>query len=352
MQIIHNVTFPKMGITLQVNEIAFTIGSKPIYWYGIIIATGLILAILYTMKSCKKFHVNSDHLIDCILVGVIGGVIGARAYYVIFYPGDKYIKDPSQIFRIWEGGLGIYGGIIVGLLCGALMAKHHKMSVPAVLDLASMGFLIGQGIGRWGNFINQEAFGIETNLPWGMQSDMTRAFAPNPVHPCFLYESLWCLIGFLLLHFFSRKRRRYDGQVFLLYSGWYGLGRFFIEGLRTDSLLLPIVPLRVSQVVAAAAVVVSIILLIVFRNRTSLSGCGAPEIVSLNHLVDEIPEDMIESETEQNASSETVKDEKSETETAETNESAQTVDSDKQENSASEPTDQNTQQTDEPQKKE
>lgn len=352
MQIIHNVTFPKMGITLQVNEIAFTIGPKPIYWYGIIIAVGLILAILYTMKSCKKFHVNSDHLIDCILVGVIGGVIGARAYYVIFYPGDKYIKDPSQIFHIWEGGLGIYGGIIAGLLCGALMAKHHKMSVPAVLDLASMGFLIGQGIGRWGNFVNQEAFGTETNLPWGMQSDMTRAFASNPVHPCFLYESLWCLIGFLLLHFFSRKLRRYDGQVFLLYSCWYGLGRFFIEGLRTDSLLLPNVPLRISQVVAAVAVVASIILLIVFRNRTSLSGCGAPEVVSLNHLVDEIPEDMIESETEQNSSSETVENEKSETETAETKESAQTMDSDKQENFDSESTYQNTQQTDEPQKKE
>jgi phosphatidylglycerol:prolipoprotein diacylglycerol transferase len=235
-----------MGITLQVNEIAFTIGSKPIYWYGIIIATGLILAILYTMKSCKKFHVNSDHLIDCILVGVIGGVIGARAYYVIFYPGDKYIKDPSQIFRIWEGGLGIYGGIIVGLLCGALMAKHHKMSVPAVLDLASMGFLIGQGIGRWGNFMNQEAHGgpMSANAQQVLSVILPNFIYNNMIidgvvyHPTFLYESLWNFVGLILLLIIRRKRIFKVGDMMGLYLMWYGLGRgLLIEPFRTDPLL-------------------------------------------------------------------------------------------------------------------
>jgi phosphatidylglycerol:prolipoprotein diacylglycerol transferase len=155
-----------------------------------------------------------------------------------------------------------------------------------VLDIASLGFLIGQSIGRWGNFINQEAFGTETNLPWRMVSENT---ANVGVHPCFLYESLWCILGFVLLHIFSRKFRRYDGQVFLIYMIWYGTGRFFIEGLRTDSLITPVIPLRISQVVAAIAVLASIVLLVVFRNRTALTGCGSAKIMELNSIIDEVP---------------------------------------------------------------
>ena len=264
-------------------------------WYGVIIAVGFLLAFSYAMVSCKKFNIDQDKLIDVIIVGMIGGMIGARAYYVIFDTSDQYLRNPISALYIWEGGLAIYGGIIGGMLCGSLMAKFRKISIPAVLDIASLGFFFGQAIGRWGNFVNQEAFGVETKLPWGMVSENTYAVTNNPVHPCFLYESLWCILGFVLLHIFSRKLRRYDGQVFLLYLIWYGVGRFFIEGLRTDSLITPVLPLRVSQVVAAATVLTGIILLIVFRSRTSLIGCGSAKVMELNAIVDEVPAECIES---------------------------------------------------------
>ena len=295
----YDVQFPGLGLEFTVNPVAFQFGPIQIgpftfgtvYWYGIIIAAGLILAFLYASLSCKKMRINEDKLINCVIAGVIFGMIGARLYYVIFYPGDKYINNPLEIFNIHEGGLGIYGGIIAALAAGAITAKICKMKVGAVLDVASIGFLIGQGIGRWGNFINQEAFGGATDLPWGMMSSATQAVVPNsPVHPCFLYESLWCLLGFVLLHLFTRKLRRYDGQTFLLYVVWYGLGRFFIEGLRQDSLIIPGTALRVSQVVALVSVLAAVVLLIVFRERTSLSGCGAKDVMALNAVVDDIPD--------------------------------------------------------------
>lgn len=290
----YNVQFPGLGINVTINPIAFSIGQYSIKWYGVIIAVGFLLAFLYAMASCKKFHMDQDRLTDTIIIGIIGGIIGARAYYVIFDTSSQYLKDPITALYIWQGGLGIYGGIIGGFLCGALVAKLRKISVPAVLDLASLGFLIGQTIGRWGNFVNQEAFGSATTLPWGMVSENTKAIVTGPVHPCFLYESLWCLLGFVLLHIFSRKFRKYDGQVAILYVIWYGIGRFFIEGLRTDSLITPILPLRVSQVVAAATVLVGIALLIVFRNRVSLTGCGSKKSMELNAIVDDVPAELID----------------------------------------------------------
>ncbi|MGX8702520.1 prolipoprotein diacylglyceryl transferase [Caproiciproducens sp.] len=292
-----NVQFPGLGIHFTINPVAFSIGSLTVRWYGVIIAVGFLLAFLYVMASCKKFNMDQDRLIDAVIVGIIGGIIGARAYYVIFDTSDQYLRNPISALYIWEGGLGIYGGIIGGLLCGALIAKLRKISVPAMLDLASLGFLIGQTIGRWGNFVNQEAFGRETTLPWGMVSENTSAIANGPVHPCFLYESLWCLLGFVLLHIFSRRFRRYDGQVFLCYLIWYGVGRFFIEGLRTDSLITPVLPLRVSQVVAVITVLTGIALLIVFRGRTSLTGCGSPKVMALNAVADEVPEELIDDDT-------------------------------------------------------
>ncbi len=289
----YHVQVPYLGMEFDVNRTAFTIGNFSIEWYGILIALGVLLAFLYAMKSCKKFRIDQDRLIDTVLVGLIGGIIGARLYYVLFYPGDMYINDPMKIFAIRDGGLGIYGGVIGGLLCGGLMAKFRKLKVFAVLDLASLGFLIGQCIGRWGNYVNQEAFGSETSLPWGMMSENTQLVSQNPVHPCFLYESLWCLVGFILLHIFSRKFRRYDGQVFLGYIIWYGIGRFFIEGLRTDSLITPFLDLRVSQLVAAASVLAGVVLLVVFRKRTSLSGCGSAKVMELNGIRDEISQEEI-----------------------------------------------------------
>lgn len=286
----YTVQFPKLGWEFQINPVAFTIGNLEIRWYGILIAAGFLLAFFYALASCKKMRINEDKLINCVIVGMICGVIGARLYYVIFYPGSDYIENPMAIFDLRKGGLGIYGGIIGGLLGGAITAKICHLRIPPILDLASLGFLIGQCIGRWGNFVNQEAFGGATSLPWGMQSAATELVVPNsPVHPCFLYESLWCLLGFLLLHTFTRKFRKYDGQTFLLYLLWYGVGRFFIEGLRQDSLLTPFLGLRVSQVVAAATVIISLVLLLIFSKKTSLTGCGSRKIMLMNSIIDETP---------------------------------------------------------------
>ena len=293
------VQFPDLGININVNPVAFSIGDHSFTWYGIIIAVGFLLAFLYTLKNCRPYHMDEDRFTDAVIVGIIGGIIGARVYYVLFDASSSFVENPLSILYIWDGGIGIYGGIIGGLLCGGIMAKIRKISVPAVLDLASLGFLIGQCIGRWGNFTNQEAFGSATSLPWRMISENTENISSTGVHPCFLYESLWCLIGFVLLHFFGRKLRRYDGQVFLLYGIWYGVGRFFIEGLRTDSLLTPVLPLRVSQVVAASSVLVCAVLLIVFRKKTSLTGCGSKKIMELNSVSDEIA--AMKAEKEQKA---------------------------------------------------
>lgn len=297
VEYMYNVQFPGLGIHFTINPTAFSIGQFSVRWYGVIIALGFLLAFLYAMSSCKKFHMDEDKFIDVVIVGIIGGIIGARAYYVLFDTSDQYLRDPISALYIWQGGLAIYGGIIGGMLCGALVAKLRKISIPAMLDMASLGFLIGQTIGRWGNFVNQEAFGGPTTLPWGMVSEGTATITSSPVHPCFLYESLWCLLGFILLHSFSRKLRKYDGQVFILYLVWYGIGRFFIEGLRTDSLITPVVPLRVSQVVATATLLVGVILLIIFRNRVSLSGCGSKKVMELNEIVDEVPVEMIDDGT-------------------------------------------------------
>lgn len=289
----YNVTFPHLGLEFNINPVAFSIGSFHVYWYGIIIAAGFLLALIYASFSCKKMNIDINRLFDVVIVGLITGVIFARLFYVVFYPGDKYWKNPLEIFQIHDGGLAIYGGIIGAVVFGSLMAKLRKLKVTAVLDIAALGFLIGQCVGRWGNFINQEAFGSATELPWGMHSENTAAVVDGNVHPCFLYESLLCLLGFVLLHFFTRRFRRYDGQTFLLYIVWYGACRFFIEGLRTDSLIIPGTGLRVSQVIAAACVVAGIILLVLFRHRTSLTGCGDRCVMEAVGLVEStaLPED-------------------------------------------------------------
>ncbi len=263
----YNVSFPGLGLSFEISPIAFSIGDLHIHWYGIIIATGLLLAVIYAYFSAKRFNVDNNKLIDCVLVGVITGVIGARAYYVLFKL-DYYIAHPSEIIMISNGGLAIYGGLIGGILGGCITAKILKMKIMPILDVAVLGFLIGQGIGRWGNFFNQEAFGTVTDLPWGMVSSNTGMEA---VHPCFLYESIWCLLGFLLLHFLSKRYQKYSGQVFYGYLVWYGFERMIVEGLRTDSLYLPFslfgMDIRVSQVLSGVIFLVGIILLIINRKK-------------------------------------------------------------------------------------
>lgn len=310
----HLVSFPKLGIDVTVNEEAFAIGSFSIRWYGILIGLGFLFAVLYAFRRAKKMDIDEDKLIDAVIWGIIGGVVGARLYYVIFYAGDfftgaTFMDNFLKIFKIHEGGLGFYGGMIGGLLAGGITAKVKKMNIPALFDQAALGFLFAQAVGRWGNFTNQEAFGSPTDLPWGMQSDMTGGVA---VHPCFLYESLLCILGFILLDIFTRKLRRYDGQTFLLYIVWYGLIRFFIESLRTDSLMIWGTNLKVSMLVAALCAIGGGIALVLMRHRTVLSGCGCKKVMEANGI------DLVSCQkvkTEEEAAAEKEEQEKADSET-------------------------------------
>ncbi|WP_294465661.1 prolipoprotein diacylglyceryl transferase [uncultured Ruminococcus sp.] len=263
----YNVSFPGLGLDFTISPVAFSVGSYPIYWYGIIIASGLLLAVLYAWRSAPRFNVDFNKLVNCILVGIITGIIGARLYFC-FFQWDYYSRNPIEILYINNGGLAIYGGIIGALAGGLTVAKIQKMKILPILDIAMMGFLLGQGIGRWGNFANQEAFGTPTNLPWRMVSEGTNMVG---VHPCFLYESLWCLLGFVLLHFYGKYKQKYSGQIFFSYLVWYGFERMFVEGLRTDSLYLPLqlfgMDIRVSQVLSFAIFVTGLVMLIINRNK-------------------------------------------------------------------------------------
>ena len=240
------ISFPSLGIELNPSR-ALTLGPLTINWYGLIIACGLLLAVLYACRRSKQFGLKSDDLIDGVLFIVPFAIICARLYYCIFQ-WDSYKKNPIEILYIWNGGLAIYGGVIGAAIGIFVLAKVKKIKVGAVLDITSLGFLIGQSIGRWGNFFNREAFGVETDA--FLRMGLTNAYTGKVTyyHPTFLYESVWNAIGFVLIHHLSKKRK-YDGQVALMYLAWYGLGRTFIEGLRTDSLYLG--SLRVSQILAA-----------------------------------------------------------------------------------------------------
>ena len=250
------------GITFHIDRVAFTIpigDGYNIYWYAIIIAAGLLLAMAYAFRRAPQFGIDKDRMLDVVLVSFIAALVGARAYYLIF--DGKPITSVGDIFAVRNGGLAIYGGIIGAFLTGFIMCRIRKVKVLAMFDLAALGFLIGQGIGRWGNFINQEAYGTHTDSIFGMTGSI---IGDDPVHPCFLYESFFCLLGFLLLHLVSKKRK-FDGQIITLYMIWYGVVRFFIEGLRTDSLKIGI--LRISQIVSFVAVVAGVILYFVLLAR-------------------------------------------------------------------------------------
>lgn len=234
---------------------AFHVGGKAIYWYGILIALGVVLALWFCMTQKEKYGITEDDLLDAVLWGVPLSVVGARVYYVIFYL-DLFKKsdgsfDWGSAVAIWDGGLAIYGAVIAAILVGVVLCKKKGLKLGALTDLVVMGFLIGQTVGRWGNFMNREAHGAVTDtfLKMGLQ-DVSGVV--TYYHPTFLYESVWNLVGFIGLHFFSKKRK-FDGEVFLAYVAWYGLGRVWIEGLRTDSLYLFSTGIRVSQLVAAVS---------------------------------------------------------------------------------------------------
>lgn len=254
------------------------LGTVSIKWYGAIIAFGFLLAVLFGGRQAWKWRMSIDKMLDVLIFGTVGGILGARLYYVAF-EWDYYSRHLEEIFQIWHGGLAIYGGIIGGILAAFITCKVNKLNFYNLLDMAGMSLLIGQGIGRWGNFMNQEAFGTNTDLPWGMKSGKTaeyildnldvfneKGITMDPdgfVHPTFLYESLWCLAGFLLLYIINKKFRKFSGQTFLCYGIWYGTGRAIFEGLRTDSLYIANTTIRVSQLLSAVVVVAFLVLLIV-----------------------------------------------------------------------------------------
>ena len=265
------ISFPGLGNWTINPPDTFQVFGFTVHWYGVIIACGFLLAVLYCCKiSQSRFGIDPDTVIDVLLFAVPISIVSARAYYVIFH-FDLYANDLISIFYIRNGGLAIYGGIIGGLLTAFIFCKVRKLSTGALFDLGAMGLLIGQSIGRWGNFINREAFGTSAHVnTWFLRMGLTdlNTGVTTYVHPTFLYESIWNAIGFLLLHQFVRRgKRRYDGQVFLCYLAWYGLGRAWIEGLRTDSLYLFGTGIRVSQLLSILLFLGAIVILFCFRYK-------------------------------------------------------------------------------------
>ena len=251
------ISFPFLGLEVNPPR-GFSIGPLDVRFYGVIIACGLMLAVWYACKRSKEFGLKSDDLLDGVLWVTPFAFLCARLYYCVF-EWERYADNPISIFYIWQGGLAIYGGVIGAIIGAAVFTRIKKIKLTAVLDLLLIGFLIGQSIGRWGNFCNREAFGAATDSFFRMGLFNERTGMWEYYHPTFLYESLWNAVGFVLLHFAS-KHRKYDGQIALLYAAWYGLGRAFIEGLRVDSLWWG--PFRVSQVLAAVTCVAAVAVLI------------------------------------------------------------------------------------------
>lgn len=282
---IAEVTFAGTDKTFDVASVFFESSFLTVNWYGVIIAFGFLLAVLFGGRMAFKWKMDLNKMLDVLIYGAFAGIIGARLYYCIFN-WSEYSSDPIRILYIWEGGLAIYGGIIGGVLAGFIVCKVEKLNFYNLLDLAGMSLLIGQGIGRWGNYANQEAFGGFAE-GWGMRSEKIYSYiARYPsefgldsgissaevaqymeehnlfVHPTFFYESVWCIAGFLLLFLMCKKFRKFSGQIFLGYGIWYGAGRMFIEGMRTDSLYIGNSGLRVSQLLSAVIVIVCTVVMI------------------------------------------------------------------------------------------
>ncbi len=295
---VYDVTI--FGINIPVKPVAFTLpifGGWNVYWYGIIIALGFLLALVYAFFNAKRFSVNLDRLLDVVLVAAPVAVLSARLYYIVFSDDMKI----TEFFNFSSGGfagLAIYGAVIGALVSGALMCWLRRVNILDAFDMAAIGFLIGQGIGRWGNFVNQEAFGSATGSSWfGMTSEAVAAELGEGVlaHPCFLYESVWCLIGVYILHKISKKRL-FSGQIILSYCVWYGFGRGIIELLRTDSLYL-VGNIRVSSLLSfliciGAAVA---LFLIIRKQKTQSSDTEYVSMFAENEASEEpITEESIE----------------------------------------------------------
>ena len=228
------ISFPMLGDNFSINPPTyFNLFGLRIYYYGVITAIALVIGVIYCIKRNRDFGIREDNFLDIVLIAVPSAVIGARILFVLTNP-DMYFAPGkwAEIPKIWKGGLAIYGGLALAVICILLYCRKKKISFGAVLDNISLGLMLGQVIGRWGNFINRELYGTETRVFCKM--GLTLNHKTTYVHPVFLYESLWNLLGFVLLHLFSKKYRKFNGQLFLMYIAWYGLGRTFIDGLRVD----------------------------------------------------------------------------------------------------------------------
>ena len=260
---VNNIMFSGIGLDLTVSRSLFTVFGIDIYAYGVIIALGLILAFWYGTKEADRVGLKQDDLLNMFLIAVPLAIVGARLYYVAF-SWDAYSDNLSEIFNIRNGGLAVYGGIIAAVLTIFVYCRIKKISMGMVLDILCIGLLIGQAIGRWGNFFNGEAFGSETSLPWAMTIIRDGVTIAESVHPTFLYESLWNALGIVVLLLY-KKKKSFNGELFCAYMVWYGLGRMFIEGLRTDSLYVGV--FRVSQVLALISLVAGIVMIVINKRK-------------------------------------------------------------------------------------
>ncbi len=312
------ISFPGLGIgefTVNAEAFSFRIGSTPISirWYGILICCAIIAAFCYLVYRAGQANVSFDDVLDITLVTVLIAVVGTRLYYVIFDGLSKYIVTDYSFFKnvwksfynliaVWNGGLAIYGGIISGALAVLFMSRKKNISFFLIADAATPGIMLAQAIGRWGNFMNGEAFGAETTLPWRMGiCNYNTYYQTLYVHPTFLYESLWNILGFILINIFYKKRK-FEGEVGMWYFAWYGLGRTFIELLRTDSLMLG--SIRVSSMIAALFVITLVPLIIVLHvKERRLSAAGMIErdtLPSISFLLSVKPLPAMAIDTEEN----------------------------------------------------
>ena len=283
----HYITFPGLFDDILTVPTETFFGIKI---YAIMIMVGFLLAALYAMARAKEFNSDGDIIADLLIVVLPVAIIGARAYYVL-HKWDQYSQHTDEIIKVWNGGIAIYGAIIASALVIVIFSKIKKIDMLSLLDLGAISLLIGQAIGRWGNFFNAEAYGTTTDLPWGMVIRKSIQTTGSAVHPTFLYESIWNAIGFVILHNYSKKRK-FKGEMTLLYIAWYGLGRAFIEGLRIDSLMIGNTNIRVSQLLAIVTCILSVIALIYLYKTKK----GTPALVlEVEH---EEAEDTIEESSE------------------------------------------------------
>ncbi|HHU53359.1 MAG TPA: prolipoprotein diacylglyceryl transferase [Clostridiaceae bacterium] len=316
------VSFPGLGIySLPVERVAFSfnIGDREIniYWYGIIIAMAFLVCFLLAVKQAPKYGIKSDHIVDTFLWVMIFAIIGARLYYVIF-SWDEFSDNLIKIFQTRHGGLAFYGGLIGGIIAVILTAKTKKIKLINLIDFLAVYVPLGHAIGRWGNFFNQEAFGTNTDLPWGMYSEQTyrylaqygNQYAPlSPVHPTFLYESIANILIFVILYQI-RKNSKKSGETAAWYFILYGLVRFGIEGLRTDSLFIGNTNIRVSQALSLLFVLFGIVTLVFITRRAktkklTAAGENDDSDISAEITSDFVPLQKISSSMEDNIADKT-----------------------------------------------